>query len=128
MTPREIEILQNLDDLEALEVNEPLLSKLKKADDDEKVQITIAMHAINWKRLMAIRYYYYRKKGDNRARSAAGILFTMIDRVYQGMINSAKRKEVKEEEPPVPDEDEEGQEEIEYVEPSSFHVHRARKI
>ena len=131
----DIQKLIDLDDLEAIGVRDSALRKLSEADDHDDVSINVKMHAIQWKRLLAIRYYRMTAKNDARARRGiASTLYPIIDKIYDGIIHQL-RKEQEGEQPETkpaedPDEEEPIDEEAEEREdePVGFHVHRPRRL
>ncbi len=126
----------DLDNLESLDVRDSLLRKLQGVDDDKDVDVNIKMHALQWKRLLAIRYYRLHVKGDRRAHSLTGTLYPLIDRAYAGVMaaigEKAKKEEPEPEPEPDPEDDLEGlpEPEDDYEEEGDvgFHVHRPRKV
>lgn len=120
----------DLDNLESLDVRDSLLRKLQGVDDDKDVDVNIKMHALQWKRLLAIRYYRLKVKGDRRAHSLTGTLYPLIDRAYAGMMASINEKPKKEEPEPEPEDPDDAIETEQDDDEGDvgFHVHRPRKV
>lgn len=89
-----------------LGVNEPMLSKILKADPDENVAINVKMHALQWVKLFEIRKHRL-EGGDGRATSVVGVLYPIIDKVYLGLkaAEAKKAKEAKMAKEPEEDDD-----------------------